>query len=108
MKPGSVFVAAFALALAAAQPAHAMGDMRGAADKAASKGIHAKGAVVSVNRDFSSVILKHEPIPALKWPAMTMGFKVKDKAQLAGLKKGDKVEFTLEKSGPEYVITDIR
>ena len=67
-------------------------------------------AFIAVNAGKKSVglILKHAPIPALEWPAMTMSFKVREKAQLQPLKKGDKVEFTLEKSGASYVITDIK
>lgn len=64
--------------------------------------------MVAVNPAAGKIMLKHEPIPALEWPAMTMGFKIKDKSQLAKLRKGDKVEFTLEQSGAEYLISDIK
>lgn len=70
--------------------------------------ISGTGTVVSANAEAGSVILKHEPIPALDWPMMTMQFTVKNKAQLGMLKKGDKVEFQLEQSGQEYVISDIQ
>lgn len=75
---------------------------------AEAKAVRGKGVVVSVNKAAGSLILKHEPIPALQWPAMTMSFQVKDKRQLNPLKKGDKVNFTLEQSGSEYVITNIK
>lgn len=42
--------------------------------------------------------LKHEAIPELDWPAMTMFFSVADKSQLETLHIGDKVEFQLMKS----------
>ena len=88
---------------------HAMGDMKKpAAQSAAAATIKGKGVVVSVNPQTGKITLKHEPIPALEWPAMTMGFKIKDKSQLDKLRKGDKVDFTLEKSGTEYLISDIK
>jgi Cu(I)/Ag(I) efflux system membrane fusion protein len=54
------------------------------------------------------VEINHGPIPSLKWPAMTMEFKVKDKAMLAGVKKGQAVEFEVAqpKTG-EFVIERI-
>jgi Cu/Ag efflux protein CusF len=57
------------------------------------------------------VELDHDPIASLKWPAMTMGFLLRDKAQLGGLKPGDRVEFELrgepDKEG-DYVIEQLR
>ena len=40
-------------------------------------------------------------------PAMTMAFPVKDAKQLAPLKEGDKVRFSLEQSGENMVVTRI-
>ena len=51
-----------------------------------------KGEVVTVDQAGQRLQLKHAAIPELKWPAMTMFFAVADKAQLDGLKAGDKVE----------------
>lgn len=109
MKQLSILGAAFAVAISVTMPAQAMGDMKMPAEKhAATRDISGTGTVVSANASAGSVILKHEPIPALNWPKMTMAFKVKNKAQLEKLKKGDKVEFLLEQSGQEYVISDIQ
>ena len=56
------------------------------------------------------VDLSHGPIPSMKWPAMTMGFRVEDKSQLANVKPGDEIEFELRgepgKDG-DYAITRI-
>jgi Cu(I)/Ag(I) efflux system protein CusF len=41
------------------------------------------------------VTIAHDPIKALNWPAMTMPFKVADKALLAKVKVGAKVRFDL-------------
>ena len=53
------------------------------------------GKVIGIDPAKGRVEIDHGPIPALQWPAMTMGFPVADKAQLSRLKKGDTVEFDL-------------
>jgi|SRR5450830_303791 len=72
------------------------------------KTITGKGSVVSVNKADGTITLKHEAIAAISWPAMTMSFNVKDKQLLDKPKSGDKVDFTLEKDGTNYLITDIK
>jgi Cu(I)/Ag(I) efflux system membrane fusion protein len=52
-----------------------------------------RGKVRDIDAKEGRVELEHEPIPAMQWPAMSMGFVVEDKAQLSSLKKGDVVEF---------------
>ena len=54
-----------------------------------------RGTVESLDPQAGSIEINHGPIATLKWPAMTMEFKVRDKAQLAGLAKGQVVEFEL-------------
>jgi Cu(I)/Ag(I) efflux system membrane fusion protein len=54
-----------------------------------------KGKVLSIDAAGGRVEIDHEPIPALKWPRMTMEFVVEDKAQLSKLKKGEAVEFEM-------------
>ena len=53
--------------------------------------------------------LAHEPIPALKWPAMTMDFKVRDPKTIGALKANDAVEFELspQPEDGDYVIERI-
>ncbi len=72
------------------------------------------GKVVDVDAKSGKVTLNHEPIAALGWPSMTMGFKVKDNKQLSNLKAGDEVEFDLTADEPtnpdlpaQYVIERI-
>jgi Cu(I)/Ag(I) efflux system membrane fusion protein len=69
-----------------------------------------RGKVVEVDASKGRVELDHEPIPAMQWPAMRMGFAVEDRGQIARLKPGDAVEFELRaeptKDG-DYVITRI-
>jgi Cu(I)/Ag(I) efflux system membrane fusion protein len=52
-----------------------------------------RGKVKELDAATGRIELEHEPMPAMQWPAMTMGFIAEDKSQLAGLKKGDTVEF---------------
>jgi hypothetical protein len=56
---------------------------------------------VDVDVKSNHITLNHEPIAALAWPSMTMGFKVKDSKQLNKLKSGDEVVFDLKAEAPE-------
>ncbi|MEO6118890.1 MAG: efflux RND transporter periplasmic adaptor subunit [Methylotenera sp.] len=55
-----------------------------------------RGKVVDIDAKSGKVTLNHEPIAALGWPSMIMGFKVKESKQLEKLKAGDAVEFDLK------------
>jgi Cu(I)/Ag(I) efflux system membrane fusion protein len=55
-----------------------------------------EGKVTEVDPAKGRVELDHGPIASMKWPAMKMGFAVKDKGELARLKKGDSVQFELQ------------
>jgi Cu(I)/Ag(I) efflux system membrane fusion protein len=77
---------------------------------AARDGLHrARGKVTAIDPKEGRVELDHERIPSLQWPPMTMSFQVEDKAQLAGLKAGDAVDFEMrgKPSNGDYVITRI-
>ena len=75
---------------------------------AAAKVVSATGVVVQVKADQGRVKIDHDPIPALDWPRMTMFFRVKDQAVLAGIAAGDKVRFELEKGATGLVITSMQ
>lgn len=69
----------------------------------------AKGEVVAVDKVSSKVKLKHDPVPELNWPAMTMFFNVADKSLLDTVKAGDQVEFEFVKvNGGSPLITKIK
>ncbi len=75
------------------------------ATAAAKAEYHTQGTVVEIEAD--SLTLAHQAIPALKWPPMTMPFKLA-KPQLAqGLKTGQAVTFGFVKQGDDYVITQV-
>ena len=67
----------------------------------------ATGVVKGLEAASGRVILSHEPIPSLKWPAMTMSFKIS--AELAkGLKVGQKVEFEFKAEDMDGTITKVK
>jgi Cu(I)/Ag(I) efflux system membrane fusion protein len=69
----------------------------------------ASGKIIRVDPANGTLELSHGPIPALKWPAMTMMFRA-DKSMLANAKPSDEIEFDIlaepNKDG-DYVITRI-
>ncbi|MDR2745424.1 MAG: copper-binding protein [Desulfovibrio sp.] len=69
----------------------------------------AKGKVIQIDRAAGKVTIDHEPVPALKWPQMTMPFRVEDASLLDGLKKGSPVRLDFRPEGPgrDPVIVDI-
>lgn len=73
------------------------------------KGYAVKGEVVAADKAAGKVKLKHEAVPELDWPAMTMFFAVADKSQLDAVKVGDQVEFQFVKAnGGGPLITQIK
>lgn len=64
-----------------------------------------RGRVVEL--DGASITLEHEPVPALKWPAMTMPFQLARPDAARGLKAGDAVRFRFRQQGDEHVVTAI-
>ena len=66
------------------------------------------GEVRKVDLEQGKVTLRHEEIKDLDMPRMTMVFVVKDKAQLAQLKLGDKVKFRAVNESGKFTVTDIQ
>ncbi|GAO35636.1 hypothetical protein SCT_1027 [Sulfuricella sp. T08] len=67
-----------------------------------------KGTVNKIDTATATVNISHEAIPSIKWPAMTMDFKVADKKVLSGIKAGQAVTFGLTKEAKTgYVISHI-
>jgi Cu(I)/Ag(I) efflux system membrane fusion protein len=64
------------------------------------------GKVVNIDVAAGEVTLNHDPIAELGWPAMTMGFKVKDTSQLKQLRAGDRVDFDLMAGPDETYLID--
>lgn len=91
----------------AAQPAAP--SAASSAKAAANVGHRAEGKVEAIDAKASTVTLAHGPVPALKWPAMSMEFKVANSGLLAGLKPGAAVSFEfVERGQGDWVITSIK
>jgi Cu(I)/Ag(I) efflux system membrane fusion protein len=72
-------------------------------------GHHAEGTVEEVDAKAGTVSLAHGAIASLKWPPMTMEFKVANAALFNALKPGAKVDFEFVERGPgEWVITSVK
>jgi Cu(I)/Ag(I) efflux system protein CusF len=98
---------AAALALTSTGAALAQGgDTMHAAD-AASTIVDGEGVVKAVDAKAGTVTLQHAPIPALRWPAMTMPFKATPPSILQAIKPGQAVRFKLTQAGGETVVTAI-
>ena len=64
-----------------------------------------EGSIEAVDLARATVMLAHAPIASLKWPAMSMEFRVKDPALLRTLKKNQKISFEFVDSGSgEFLI----
>ncbi len=68
---------------------------------------NATGTITALNAANHKVTLDHGPIPAINWPPMKMEFAVASSVDLAKLKTGDKVDFTLSGSGNTYTVQSI-
>ncbi|HEY1397119.1 efflux RND transporter periplasmic adaptor subunit [Roseateles sp.] len=67
----------------------------------------AEGTIESIDAD--SITLSHGPVPALKWPGMTMGFSKPDPHAFADVKPGDKVRIEFRQGGPmEWELVSVR
>lgn len=106
----SILIALSGTNTALAQP----GDMKGM-DMTARKGavpnlvVHKTTAVVKATDPVKGVVtLAHGPVKTLKWPAMTMGFSVKDKALFDKLTVGKTVDVEFTRQGSDYVVTAVK
>jgi Cu(I)/Ag(I) efflux system protein CusF len=68
----------------------------------------ADGVVKNVDTAKGIVTLAHRPVKTLGWPAMSMGFAVKDKSMLDKLTVGKNVHVQFKKEGEDYVITSVK
>jgi Cu/Ag efflux protein CusF len=67
----------------------------------------ARGIVRGVFPQKKLLYLTHEDIPGMM-PSMTMGFLAEDPKLTRGLVPGDQVQFTVQKTGREYVVIALR
>ncbi|MEG1599011.1 cation efflux system protein CusF [Citrobacter sp.] len=69
--------------------------------------ISATGVIESIDTENKKITIKHEPIPAVNWPAMTMRFTLVPETKADDIKSGDKVAFTFVQQGNLSVLRDI-
>jgi len=101
-------VGALAVPPAQAAPAGAAASAPPLVQHAAGAGHRASGTVDSLDGGAGTISLAHGAIASLRWPAMTMEFKVANGSLLAGLKPGAKVDFEfVERQPGEWVVTSI-
>ena len=64
--------------------------------------------MVAIDAKAGTLSIKHDPVPSLKWPAMTMEFVPANPSLLEGLKPGSMFDFEfVERKPGEWVITSI-
>ena len=67
-----------------------------------------EGRVNKVMAKHGMVNIKHEPMPDMNWPQMSMNFKTEKSVNLEDLKSGQEVDFTLlVDDDNNYVIKEI-
>jgi Cu/Ag efflux protein CusF len=68
----------------------------------------AVGVVKKLDAKAGIATIAHEAVKGANMPAMTMDFKVQDKAALSKLGEGKKVQFEFAEHGKDYVITRVK
>jgi Cu(I)/Ag(I) efflux system membrane fusion protein len=67
------------------------------------------GIITAVDGGRQTVTIRHQPIPEMRWPAMSMSFRLAQPSMLRGLSKGLRVQFAVETepNGKSFVINRI-
>ena len=68
----------------------------------------AEGVVKSIDEAEGRVVIAHGPVATLKWPSMTMGFRVSDRKILQGLEPEQEIEFQFIESAGSYQLTTVK
>ena len=87
------------------QAASAQGSPAPAAPPSAPKSFTVRGVVDEVTP--TEMTLTHDAVPELKWPGMTMPFKLAAPELAKGLKPEQLVRFTFRQQGKDFVITAV-
>lgn len=82
--------------------------MQGMPMKGAVKVGRGSGVVTAIDPKAAKVTIKHGPIAALGWPAMTMAFTAIPPALLKTVKVGQRVDFAMRMRGSVAEVTAIR
>ena len=79
--------------------------LESASTAAPSSGYAGEGRIEKIGKD--AVTLSHGPIPALKWPSMTMDFKAPATGLPPELKAGDPIRFEFVEKDGSYTLTRV-
>lgn len=101
-KAASQTVAADSKPMAMPMPQSAQGAMD------MSKTHQASGVVKAMDVAAGTVTLAHGPVATMNWPAMTMTFKVQDKALMDKLAADKKVDVEFMQMGSDYMVTAVK
>ncbi len=104
----AILVLSATAAMAQQKTMDGMKDMPTSKPASAQTAHMAKGKVTKVDATAGVVTLAHEPVKSLNWPAMTMGFQVKDKMVLDKLTVGKTVDFEFVQADKGYVVTKVK
>ena len=97
---------AVSLSVGAADTGHNMDGMKMEGMTAPAATNQTTAVIKAIDAVNGTVTLSHEPVPALKWPAMTMPFHISP--ELArGISVGQKVKFEFTAKGMDGTITKI-
>jgi Cu/Ag efflux protein CusF len=61
-----------------------------------------------IDKEGARLTLKHAEIKSMDMPAMTMVFRVRDKAMLEGLSVGDRVRVQAVREAGQFVVVELR
>ena len=99
-------VAGLAIVLAAGSaPAFAHTGHQAAA--AAPQSAEGQGVVRAINARAGTITIAHGPIASLRWPAMTMTFRVQPATLLRGVTVGRTIHFVLQNQNGRPVVVQI-
>ncbi len=66
------------------------------------------GVIAAIDSRANTLTIRHGPIPAVNWPAMTMTCKADPPALLKGLKVGQKIGFDVKAQGMAAEVIGVR
>lgn len=68
-----------------------------------------KGEITDVMKDHRMLTINHQPVPEWDWPGMVMNFTFADGVDMGDLKKGQAIEFEMQKTeSGQYQIIDYK
>ncbi len=105
------FLTVSALALGVTLPASGFAQAHaGPADAAEAQPASSlsEGEIRRLDPETGKLTIRHGEIRNLDMPPMTMVFTARDKAQLSGLKVGDRIRFVALKEGGQYLVSEIQ